>query len=87
MNIQELEDKHKTVIGESDLYIPDYLYGTSDEELPILYKEEEEFTAKEATKLSVEFAIEILNSIQPGQPFIDINDKIQELKKYLDEKS
>lgn len=39
----------------------------------------------EHTKLSVEFAISILNDIQPGQPFIDINDKIQELKTYLDE--
>ena len=51
MNIQELEDKHKEIIGESDLHVPEHFRDS------IHYDEEEELVAKEATKLSVEFAI------------------------------
>jgi hypothetical protein len=61
MNIQELEDKHAEIIGESDLNFPDWLIPGED--TSVLYEKEEELVAKEATKLSVEFAIEVLDSI------------------------
>ena len=83
MNIQELEDKHKEIIGESDLNFPDWLIP--DEDTNTLYKKEEELVAKEAAKISVEFAISMLESLEPGELFIGINDKIQELKQYLNE--
>lgn len=46
--------------------------------------------AEESTKLSVEFAIEILKSLPIGKCWeciadIEILNKIQELKQYLDE--
>ena len=96
MNIQELEDKHKKVIGESDLQYPDYFDDYTPLELESRYKKEEELVSKEATKLSIEFAISVLESIDMSlhlnseaiyskrqQKFIE--DKIQELKQYLNE--
>ena len=92
MNIQELEDKHKEIIGESDLHVPEYFRDS------IHYDEEEELVAKEATKLSIEFAISVLENIdmklhlnseaiysKRQQKFIE--DKIKELRQYLNEES
>ena len=45
----------------------------------------DEFYYIKHTKLSIEFAISILESLEPGELFIGINDKIQELKQYLNE--
>lgn len=86
MNIQELEDKHKEVIGESDLNFPDWLIPGEDTNT--LYKKEEELVAKEATKLSVEFAISLLKELRVCVCEMDcdpIDVKIDELKQYLDE--
>ena len=93
MNIQELEHKHKEIIGESDLYYPEYLLeGLNKEKIFEEYEKEENLVAKEATKLSVEFAIEQLGSIiyntrhtSTHDMTRDIMAKIQELKQYLDE--
>lgn len=91
MNIQELEYKHKEIIGESDLNFPDWLIPGEDTNA--LYKKEEKLVAKEATKLSVEFAIETIEELQKIGGDKDFNHvawfnllgyKIQELKKYLD---
>ena len=49
----------------------------------------EDFLAKEHTKLSIKFAISVLKELRSYVEEIDldpINDKIQELKQYLDEK-
>jgi hypothetical protein len=100
MNIQELEDKHKEIIGESELNYPDYIDFYTPRQLEDKYNKEESLVTKEATKLSVEFAIDQLNSLklydggemQSMSEAIhnkifnsQIEDKIQELKKYLDE--
>ena len=45
----------------------------------------DEFYYIKHTKLSIEFAISMLESLEPGELFIGINDKIQELKQYLNE--
>ena len=48
----------------------------------------EEVTSKEHTKLSVEFAISVLEEVNKNYPELihyRINDKIKELKQYLDE--
>ena len=45
----------------------------------------DEFHYKNHTKLSIEFAISVLESLEPGELFIGVNDKIQELKQYLNE--
>jgi hypothetical protein len=45
----------------------------------------DEFHYKKHAKLSVEFAISVLESLEPGELFIGVNDKIQELKQYLNE--
>ena len=86
MNIQELEDKHKEIIGESDLHVPEYFRDSTH------YDEEEELVAKEATKLSIEFAISVLEEFtiqycECGRidDNVEIESKIQELKQYLDE--
>lgn len=88
MTIQELENKHAEIIGESDLNYPDWL--TEDHDTFGLYEKEEELTAKEATKLSIEFAIEVLEGLNSTDLILNTNlskeicIKIQELKKYLD---
>jgi len=98
MNIQKLEEKHQIIIGESDLNYPEYLMeGLTKQQQFERYEKEEELVAKEATKLSVEFAIDILKDLNklyetlPGKRdawhYIQYNNlKIQELKTYLDEK-
>ena len=45
----------------------------------------DEFHYKKHAKTSVEFAISVLESLEPGELFIGVNDKIQELKQYLNE--
>lgn len=45
----------------------------------------DEFHYKKHAKTSVEFAISMLESLEPGELFIGVNDKIQELKQYLNE--
>lgn len=89
MNIQELEEKHQIIIGESDLNYPEYLMeGLTKQQQFKKYEEEESLVTKEAAKLSVEFAISVLEEVNKNYPELihyRINDKIQELKQYLDE--
>ena len=78
MTIEELEDKHSELI-EIGL-------GNTEEELAEYWFNKQ----KEHTKLSIQFAIEILEEIEIcnslGELPDIIEDKIQELKQYLDEK-
>ena len=93
MNIQELEEKHQIIIGESDLNYPEYLMeGLTKQQQFEKYEEEESLVTKEATKLSVEFAISVLEEFtiqycECGRvdDNVEIESKIQELKQYLDE--
>ena len=94
MNIQELEKKHQIIIGESDLNYPEYLMeGLTKQQQFEKYEKEESLVTKEATKLSVEFAINQLESLYEdlkSEYAFDwilekIEDKIKELKQYLDE--
>lgn len=107
MTIEELQEKHCEIIGESDLNIPEYLCDVMS------YTDVEEDVAKRAAQLSIQFAIEVLESfstididgvpesesgsIQTSYGGIitnknsgeylyaeDLQNKIQELKKYLD---
>ena len=45
----------------------------------------DEFHYKKHAKTSVEFAISMLESLEPGELFIGVNNKIEELKQYLNE--
>ena len=45
----------------------------------------EEFHYKKHAKTSVEFAISMLESLEPGELFIGVNNKIEELKQYLND--
>lgn len=81
MTINELEEKFRPLvypyIGSS------FLTGT---ESPEVIK----INTKECTKLSIQFAIEVLESLDVGKCYecsanFEVEDKIQELKQYLDE--
>ena len=87
MTIKELESKHADIIGESNLVYPDYFDDYTPLELESRYKKEEGLVAKEAIKLSLEFAIGVLEEINSKMSFSNqvILDKIQELKQYLNE--
>ena len=45
----------------------------------------DEFHYKKHAKTSVEFAISMLESLEPGELFIGVNNKIEELNQYLNE--
>ena len=83
MTIEELEDKFRPLvypyIGSS------FLTGT---ESPEVIK----MNTKECTKLSIEFTIKTLENLAIGKCYecdanIEIDNKIQELKQYLDERN
>ena len=76
MTIEELKDKHAEVIevgiGNTEEGLAEYIFNIQ----------------KEHTKLSIQFAIGVLVEVNKNYPEIihyRINDKIQELKQYLDE--
>ena len=82
MTIEELEDKHSQLI-EIGL-------GNTEEELAEYWFSRQ----KEHTKLSIQFAISVLEEVQKENElsFLDLDldeylsKKIQELKQYLDER-
>lgn len=57
MTIDELKEKHRRIIAESDLHIPEYFEDV------INYTEEENSTAENAKNLSLQFAIELLEEL------------------------
>ena len=77
MTIEELEDKHSELIEVG--------LGNTEEELAEYWFSKQ----KEHTNLSIQFAIEILEKFEIcnslGELPDVIEDKIQELKQYLDE--
>ena len=78
MTIEELKNKHSELIEVG--------LGNTEEELAEYWFNKQ----KEHTELSIQFAIEILEEIEIcnslGELPDIIEDKIQELKQYLDEK-
>jgi hypothetical protein len=78
MEIEELKYKHKETIRLSDLGILDEVDNHID------YDKTVDLVSGSLSKVSIEFAISVLESMDEHT---QINDKIQELKTYLDEKS
>ena len=82
MTIEELEDKHLNTINTG--------IGNTEEELAEYWFSKQ----KEHTKLSIQFAISVLEEVQKENEliFLDLDldqylsKKIQELKQYLDER-
>lgn len=79
MRIEELEDKHLNTINTG--------IGNTEEELAEYWFSKQ----KEHTNLSIQFAISVLESLGVGRCYEcdannEIENKIQELKQYLDEK-
>ena len=77
MTIEELEDKHLNTINTG--------IGNTEEELAEYWFSKQ----KEHTNLSIQFAISVLESLGVGRCYEcdannEIEDKIQELKQYLD---
>ena len=89
MSIEELNSKHYKIIDESKLSYPDYSGFYTPLGLDEVYKKEVNKVTELLTKLSVEYAISVLedfkNGITLGELPDFIEDKIQELKQYLNE--
>lgn len=78
MTIEELQDKHEEIIGESDLGVIEALKDS------VVYDEEALYTSQRTTRLSIEFAISVLEDVYFNTGYIYfIEDKIQELKQHL----
>ena len=80
MRIEELEDKHLNTINTG--------IGNTEEELAEYWFSKQ----KEHTNLSIQFAISVLESLGVGRCYEcdannEIENKIQELKQYLDERN
>ena len=78
MNIEELEYSHYINVDKADIN-------------NTFQKEDLEYLAKEHTKLSIEFAISVLEDDLSKYTYRElpeaIKDKIQELKTYLNEEN
>ena len=80
MTIEELEDEHLNTINTG--------IGNTEEELAEYWFSKQ----KEHTNLSIQFAISVLESLGVGRCYEcdannEIENKIQELKQYLDERN
>ena len=85
MSIEELNSKHYKIIDESKLSYPDYSGFYTPLGLDEVYKKEVNKVTELLTKLSVEYAISVLNSLEPSDGMMGVVDKIQELKQYLND--
>lgn len=82
MTVEELQNKHEEIIGESDLGVIEEFKDS------VIYDEEAFGVSQRATKLSIEFAINTLEDVRQccvfiAQPTNFIDNKIQELKQHL----
>lgn len=84
MTVEELQNKHEEIIGESDLGVIEEFKDS------VIYDEEAFGVSQRATKLSIEFAINVLEwTMEYAKRGWDkscqdnVEDKIQELKQYL----
>jgi len=78
MTVEELQNKHEEIIGESDLGVIEEFKDS------VIYDEEALYTSQRTTRLSIEFAISVLEDVYFNTGYIYfIEDKIQELKQHL----